>query len=256
MQVRQFNRDGTLIRHSNGERRKAVNATSGHKGVYPLGDQGAERVILVEGQESALAIFSTLGATVWATTMLGFSFRNWPVEPSRTLVLMLERGSEDVGRQQAAKLAAAGRNVSVAEPPQGIFPSDFRIEAKSGRPYKDANDAVLARDIQALIDALENAQPVTETVARSDPEVSSSLFASKGQNASHGAPDGPDDRILIRIGPGDYMRIADLAEQAMLDRGLPIYLQDARLVTWEEIEGRTPAGKQTGHRSCARSVFH
>ena len=90
-------------------------------------------MLLFEGQENALAVFSPLGATVWATTMLAsFSFKNWPVEPSRSFVLMLERGS--AGSRPSTGGEAGGRPVRarrVVHLPQGIFGSDFRIEPKT-----------------------------------------------------------------------------------------------------------------------------
>ncbi|WP_457586661.1 DUF927 domain-containing protein [Ensifer canadensis] len=145
----------------------AKSVGSGRKSgaVVMVGPHDARLVILVDGQEDALAVWQAIGGeasgvAVWATTMVGFGGERWPVVADRQFIFLCDAGSEhEMGQASAARMAEAGHSVLVAPPPDGIFPADFRIAEKAGKPFKDANDALLAGCDRAIIDALEHAIP-------------------------------------------------------------------------------------------------
>ncbi len=161
-QMRRFDRRGDLLTIP------AKSVGSGRKTgavVMVGGPLDAARVILVDGQEDALAVWQAIGgevsgAAVWATTMVAFGGERWPVVAGRQYIFLCDAGSEqEKGQASAARMAEAGHSVLVAPPPDGVFPADFPIAGKAGKPFKDANDALLAGCDRAIIDALERAVP-------------------------------------------------------------------------------------------------
>ncbi|OOG66724.1 hypothetical protein B0E45_26155 [Sinorhizobium sp. A49] len=172
-QIRRFVKHGDkvgqlLVTRAPGNGGKPVKTVgSGPKSgaVVMVGPHDAKRVILVDGQEDALAIWQAIGGAsssyaVWATTAVSFGGHFWPVVPGRSFVFLCDAGHEEaMGRKAAARMADAGHEVWVAPPPVGRFPDDFRDRSKAGQAFKDANDAVLAGQPQAIVDALKAAAP-------------------------------------------------------------------------------------------------
>lgn len=152
LQVRRFDARGRLLT------KPAKSLTSGNKGVYRLGRADARRVILVDGQEDALAIWQILGGeaagvAVWALTTVSFNFSAWPLLEGREFVFLLDRGAheESVGEKQSDKMARAGHRIRIAGPVTGAF--------GDGRIFKDANDALMGGAPDAVVQALQSPRP-------------------------------------------------------------------------------------------------
>lgn len=126
----------------------------GRRGLFCLGSAKARRVIVVDGQEDALALWQILGSegrktmAVWATCGVAFNSAHLPRLRGQRLIYLADAGDEKAARESVEKAIAAKLDMGIAGP----------IVTEGGETIKDANDALKAGAGAAVLEALDEAR--------------------------------------------------------------------------------------------------